>query len=123
MSQFFHPADYIVFSSVLLLSAAVGIICALKDKFLKKRDDTESYLMGGRKMSLLPVAISLLVSLSSSCCILLVTHMLVVHEYVYEFNCLFQVSFNSGIVLIGGEVIISICRCFCELIGYNFSSG
>ncbi|KAK0423715.1 hypothetical protein QR680_008293 [Steinernema hermaphroditum] len=60
--------DYFIFFSFLLLSVGVGIYHAIADKFKKKSADrckTEEYLMGGRKMPIIPVTLSLLTTFLS----------------------------------------------------------
>lgn len=61
MAQFFAVADYLVFASVLILSAAVGIYYALRDG-KQSKSNADTYLIGNRKLPLIPVALSLLVS-------------------------------------------------------------
>jgi len=41
----FQPADYVVFCSLFLVSALIGIFFAVKDR---KKKDSEAYLLGGR---------------------------------------------------------------------------
>uniref|UniRef100_A0A1I7ZX18 Sodium-dependent multivitamin transporter n=1 Tax=Steinernema glaseri TaxID=37863 RepID=A0A1I7ZX18_9BILA len=59
--------DYLVFSSFLLLSVGVGVYYAIVDKFKKNTGGckTEEYLMGGRKMSIIPVSLSLVTTFLS----------------------------------------------------------
>lgn len=59
----FHPADYALFGASLALSAGVGVFYAIKDR---KKTDTEEMLLGGRNMSVIPVALSLLASFQSA---------------------------------------------------------
>lgn len=59
----FGAPEYAVFASVLLLSAAIGIYHAF---FGPKQNTTDEYLLGGRQMSVLPVALSLLCSFVSA---------------------------------------------------------
>ena len=58
-----HIADYSVFGVSILISIAIGIYYALTGD---KQRTTSEYLVGSRKMLVLPVAISLMVSLESS---------------------------------------------------------
>lgn len=53
----FGAAEYGVFGAVLALSAAVGIYYGC---FGSKQKTTEEFLMAGRQMSSVPVALSLL---------------------------------------------------------------
>lgn len=56
-SHKFGLIEYAVFLSVLVCSAAIGVFYAFCGNGQKS---TEEYLMGNRKMSVLPVALSLL---------------------------------------------------------------
>ena len=55
----FHWADYLVFSLSLAASLGIGIYFALAGK---KKKTTEDFLLGGRDMSVFPVAMSILAS-------------------------------------------------------------
>ena len=59
----FHAGDYAVFGCMLGLSAAIGIFYAIKDR---RKNTTEEFLMAGRGMHPIPVAMSLLSSFISS---------------------------------------------------------
>ncbi|KAK6195123.1 hypothetical protein SNE40_000612 [Patella caerulea] len=59
----FHVADFAIFSITILISVSIGIYYALSGD---RQRTTSEYLVGGRKMSFMPVAISLLVSFESS---------------------------------------------------------
>ena len=59
----FHWADYLVFVIVLVISASIGIFYGWRDR---KKKTVENYLLAGRKMSILPVSISLFVSWTSA---------------------------------------------------------
>ena len=59
----FHVADYCVFGAVLLISLGIGLYHALSGGKQKTKGE---YLMGNHQMSLLPVSISILVSIVSS---------------------------------------------------------
>ena len=59
----FHVVDYCVFGAVLLISLGIGLYHALTGGKQKTKGE---YLMGNRQMSLLPVSVSLLVSIISS---------------------------------------------------------
>ncbi|XP_067671674.1 sodium-coupled monocarboxylate transporter 1-like [Haliotis asinina] len=52
----FSVPDYVVFGVTLVASAGIGLFYAIKDR---KRASSDEYLMGGRKMYILPVAMSL----------------------------------------------------------------
>ncbi|GFR92974.1 sodium-coupled monocarboxylate transporter 1 [Elysia marginata] len=59
----FAAWDYVVFIGMLVISMGIGVFFALKGD--RQRTQGE-YLMGGRSMSVLPVAISILVSFQSA---------------------------------------------------------
>lgn len=54
----FSVADYTVFILLLVLSTLIGIYYGFMAK--KKQDNTAEYLLGGKQMTLLPIAISLI---------------------------------------------------------------
>ncbi|XP_070198071.1 sodium-coupled monocarboxylate transporter 1-like isoform X2 [Littorina saxatilis] len=58
----FHWADYLVFGSVLAISAAIGITAAIKHR----KASAEQLLTGNRKLPLIPVALSLAASFMSA---------------------------------------------------------
>ena len=62
-----HPgfviADYAVFSATIAVSLGIGIYYAFSGG---KQKTTSEYLVGNRQMSILPVALSLMVSFESS---------------------------------------------------------
>ena len=62
----FHVVDHVVFIVTLVLSLGIGIYYAIKDRHKKQENRTSHFLVGGRKMALLPVSISLFVSWMSS---------------------------------------------------------
>ncbi|PRD26292.1 UNVERIFIED_CONTAM: Sodium-coupled monocarboxylate transporter 2 [Trichonephila clavipes] len=59
----FGIVDYAVFALMLLFSASVGVWYAIKDR---KKTDTQEFLMGGRSLSVFPVAMSVLASFMSA---------------------------------------------------------
>ncbi|XP_059145998.1 sodium-coupled monocarboxylate transporter 1-like isoform X2 [Physella acuta] len=63
----FGPVDYVVFAAMLIISMAIGVWFALRGG--KQRTQGE-YLMGNRKMAIVPVAISMLVSFFSAILVL-----------------------------------------------------
>ena len=62
-SHSFHIADYCIFGTTLALSIAIGIYYSLSGG---RQRTTDEYLLGGRVMKSIPLAISLLVSYDSS---------------------------------------------------------
>ena len=57
-----HIADYIVFLITIILSFMIGVYYSCR----KTNDSTESYLMANRRLRIIPIAISLLVSFFSA---------------------------------------------------------
>ena len=66
-SRQFTTWDWVLFATMLVISAGIGIFYAFKGK---KQKTTGDFLMGGRNMQLFPVAISILVSFMSAILIL-----------------------------------------------------
>lgn len=56
--------DYVVFSGMLCVSAAIGIYYAVMG--VRRKATTDDFLMGGRSMSVFPVALSILASFMSA---------------------------------------------------------
>ncbi len=65
----FHWADYLVLGISLFLSCAVGVYYGIMDRKWK-RNTTEDFLMAGRTMSILPVAVSMVATIMSAISIL-----------------------------------------------------
>ena len=59
----FHAWDYVVFGLTLLLSAAIGLYYAIRDR---NKNNSDEYLLAGRKMNPIPVAMSLLATYISA---------------------------------------------------------
>lgn len=59
--------DYVVFAAVLLISAAIGIYYAFAGD---SRETSKDFLMGGRRMHAVPVALSLTASFMSAVTVL-----------------------------------------------------
>jgi sodium-coupled monocarboxylate transporter 8/12 len=67
----FHWSDYLVFALFLAAYILIGAFQAIKAAFFaKKQEDAEDFLVGGRSMSILPVAISVLSAFLSAILIL-----------------------------------------------------
>lgn len=56
-ASYFSAVDYGVFGFMLLISASIGVYFGYFDK---KEQTTEEYLLGGRKMKTIPIAVSLI---------------------------------------------------------------
>jgi Na+/proline symporter len=63
----FHWLDYLIFILMLVISASIGIFYAIRDK---RNQTTTIFLLGGRRMSLLPVTLSLMASFLSAILVL-----------------------------------------------------
>lgn len=59
----FSVVDYALFISTLLISLGIGIFSAVRQR---KENTTGEYLMGGRKLKLVPVSLSILVTFVSA---------------------------------------------------------
>ncbi|KAH3807557.1 hypothetical protein DPMN_135902 [Dreissena polymorpha] len=59
----FHWADYLIFFITIAVSLGIGIYYALSGG---KQRTTSEYFVGNRRMAILPVAISLMVTFESS---------------------------------------------------------
>lgn len=63
----FHWIDNLIFALMLVISAAIGIFYAIRDK---RTQSTTNFLLGGRKMSLFPVTLSLMATFLSAILVL-----------------------------------------------------
>lgn len=63
----FQTTDWVVFSLMLVVSVAIGVISAIRSR---RNNNTQEYLLGGRNMPPVPVAISLLGGVISAISIL-----------------------------------------------------
>ncbi|XP_075456789.1 sodium-coupled monocarboxylate transporter 1-like [Ascaphus truei] len=98
---YFSPWDYVVFASVLAISAAIGIYYAFAGK---GQTTSQEFLTGGRSMSALPVALSLTASFMSAVTILGTP------ADVYRFGAmyiLFAISYTL-VVIICAEIFLPI---------------
>nr|KAG5697884.1 hypothetical protein BaRGS_017141 [Batillaria attramentaria] len=59
----FGTVDYVLFVLTLLISAGIGVFYAIWDR---KRNTTQEFLLGGKKMNIFPVAMSLMVTFMSA---------------------------------------------------------
>ncbi|XP_042211469.1 sodium-coupled monocarboxylate transporter 2-like [Homarus americanus] len=67
MGSKFTAVDYTIFSFILAVSVGIGIYSAVKSR---GKESTQEYMLGGRSMSPLPVAMSLLGGVISAISIL-----------------------------------------------------
>lgn len=56
--------DYVVFALLFIISGGIGVFFAVRSR--NKTDDADDYLLGGRKMSAVPVSLSLSASFMSA---------------------------------------------------------
>ena len=73
----FHAWDYVVFGVTLLLSAAIGLYYAIRDR---NKNNSEEYLLAGRKINPIPAAMSLLATFVSAIGLLGVPSEVFVHS-------------------------------------------
>jgi len=90
----FSPVDYVLFFLVFILSLAVGLYHAFSGG---RQQTTDEYLMGNRQMGLLPITLSLCVSVVSA------TTLLGAPAEVFQYGI--QFSFLSLSLYTGGIVV------------------
>ncbi|KAH8332877.1 hypothetical protein KR074_012352 [Drosophila pseudoananassae] len=101
-SQFiFNSTDYIVFSLMLSISAAIGVYFGF---FAKGADTTEEYLMGGKRMKTIPIAISLVASQLSAISIMTIP----AEMYAFGVNWFFNVVCMLVVVPLLNYVVIPV---------------
>uniref|UniRef100_A0A3Q1FTL4 Solute carrier family 5 member 8 n=1 Tax=Acanthochromis polyacanthus TaxID=80966 RepID=A0A3Q1FTL4_9TELE len=101
VSGSFVAADYVVFALMLVVSAAVGVYYAWTDR---KQRSSGDFLMGGRRLTALPVSLSLTASFMSAITVL--SHPAEVYCYgaIVVFHC---VSYLMT-VLVTSEVFLPV---------------
>ncbi|XP_030369982.1 sodium-coupled monocarboxylate transporter 2 [Scaptodrosophila lebanonensis] len=97
----FNTVDYVVFVVMLSISAAIGVYFGF---FSKGADTTEEYLMGGKRMKTLPIAISLVASQLSAISIMTIP----AEMYAYGINWIFNVICMIVVVPLLNYVIIPV---------------
>ncbi|XP_068152991.1 sodium-coupled monocarboxylate transporter 2-like [Drosophila tropicalis] len=97
----FNSTDYTVFALVLSISAAIGVYFGF---FNKGEDTTDEYLMGGKRMKTIPIAISLVASQLSAISIMTIP----AEMYSYGINWIFNVICMIVVVPILNYVIIPV---------------
>ncbi|XP_017073386.1 sodium-coupled monocarboxylate transporter 2 [Drosophila eugracilis] len=101
-SQFvFNTNDYIVFALMLSISAAIGVYFGF---FAKGEDTTEEYLMGGKRMKTIPIAISLVASQLSAISIMTIP----AEMYAFGINWFFNVVCMVVVVPLLNYVVIPV---------------
>ncbi|KAH8381431.1 hypothetical protein KR093_004776, partial [Drosophila rubida] len=117
----FQATDYVVFAVMLSISAAIGVYFGFFDK---SADTTEEYLMGGKRMKTLPIAISLVASQLSAISIMSIP----AEMYAYGINWIFNVVSMLLVVPILNYVVIpvfynnNITNCY-EYLELRFNSA
>lgn len=76
----FGIPDYVIFVLTLVISAAIGLFYAWRDK---RQHSTENFLLGGRQMSIFPVTLSLMASFLSAVLVLGVPTEIYYHGTMY----------------------------------------
>ncbi|XP_067672712.1 sodium-coupled monocarboxylate transporter 1-like [Haliotis asinina] len=89
----FSVVDYVLFGLTLFISAAIGLVYAILDR---RKLSSKEYLFGGRQMSVIPVALSLLVTFLSAVTLLGTPAEMYTFNTMYWYLCL---SFVFAIVL------------------------
>ncbi|XP_067672711.1 sodium-coupled monocarboxylate transporter 1-like [Haliotis asinina] len=89
----FSVVDYVLFGLTLFISAAIGLAYAIIDR---RKLSSKEYLFGGRQMSVIPVALSLLVTFLSAITILGTAAEMYRYTTMFWYLCL---SFVFAIVL------------------------
>ncbi|XP_058988274.1 sodium-coupled monocarboxylate transporter 2-like isoform X2 [Musca domestica] len=97
----FGPVDYIVFAIMLMVSAGIGVYFGF---FSKSKNTTEEYLMGGKKMKTLPIAISLVASQLSGIAIMSVPS----ENYSFGIGYMFMVSSVVLVIPILNYIIVPV---------------
>lgn len=95
----FATVDYVVFAISVAISVGIGIFHAMTGG---RQKTTSEYLMGNRKMSIVPVTLSLIVSFESS------IMMLAYPAEVYTYGIMFILS-SLGFtlaVLLGTRIVV-----------------
>ncbi|XP_046360175.2 sodium-dependent multivitamin transporter-like [Haliotis rufescens] len=95
----FSVVDYVVFAVTLILSAAIGVYVAIRDR---DNVSTGEFLFGGRKMHVIPVAMSLLVTFLSA------LTLLGTPAEVYNYNTMFWWLCLGYFVSVAGATLIFI---------------
>lgn len=93
--------DYVVFAGMLLISAAIGIYYAFSGGL---QQNSKEFLMGGRRMTAVPVALSLTASFMSAVTVLGTP------SEVYRFGAIFSIFAVTYffVVLISAEVFLPV---------------
>ncbi|XP_048248390.1 sodium-dependent multivitamin transporter-like [Haliotis rufescens] len=81
----FSVPDYVVFGLTLVTSAGIGLFYAIRDR---NRSSSDEYLMGGRKMYTLPVAMSLTATFMSALTLLGAPAEMYIYATMFWWICL-----------------------------------
>uniref|UniRef100_A0A1I8Q1U6 Uncharacterized protein n=2 Tax=Stomoxys calcitrans TaxID=35570 RepID=A0A1I8Q1U6_STOCA len=97
----FGVIDYIVFAFMLMISAGIGVYFGF---FSKSKNTTDEYLMGGKNMKTIPIAISLVASQLSAIAIMAVP----AESYSFGFGYIFLVLSIIPVVPMLNYIIIPV---------------
>ncbi|NWJ05049.1 SC5A8 protein, partial [Crypturellus undulatus] len=98
---YFHAWDYVVFAAMLLISAVIGVYYAFAGGGQKTSSD---FLVGGRRMTALPVALSLTASFMSAVTVLGTP------SEVYRFGAIFSIFSiaYTVVVILSAEIFLPV---------------
>ncbi|NWI16565.1 SC5A8 protein, partial [Crypturellus soui] len=98
---YFHAWDYVVFAAMLLISAVIGVYYAFAGGGQKTSSD---FLIGGRRMTALPVALSLTASFMSAVTVLGTP------SEVYRFGAIFSIFSIAYtlVVILSAEIFLPV---------------
>ncbi|XP_075166349.1 sodium-coupled monocarboxylate transporter 2-like [Haematobia irritans] len=97
----FGIIDYIVFSCMLMISAGIGVYFGF---FSKSKNTTDEYLMGGKNMKTIPIAISLVASQLSAIAIMSVP----AENYTFGFGYICMVMAVIPVIPILNYIIVPV---------------
>nr|XP_039254641.1 sodium-coupled monocarboxylate transporter 1-like [Styela clava] len=85
--DYFHPADFVIFGAMLLISTIIGIFFAVRDR---SNNSTDNYYFAGRKANPIPVALSLIVSFVSAIAVIGLPVEVYLHGTTFAWNTIAQ---------------------------------
>ena len=89
MTVILSSVDYSILALILAVSLGIGILFSIKDR---KSNTTEEYFLAGRKMSMLPVCLSLFVTFQSA------VSLIGVPAEIYAYGTLFLLFFLAQVL-------------------------
>lgn len=111
----FSVLDYTIFILVLVISAAFGIYYGFLSK--KKQNNTAEYLLGGKSMGTLPIALSLIASNISGIALLGIPSEIYMYgtQYMCFIVCVFAVLFTMWFIYLPVFHDLQMTSCFLYL--------